>query len=132
MSVDGIGKGGPRAPGEVAETPPGEARGVERSGRAFEVGQSALVGQPAPAAPATPVEASAASEALEQLHRGQIGLEAYLDARVSDAVKHLERRLSPEELDFVRASLKDQLRTDPALVELVRRVTGGAVLEPER
>ena len=120
MSVDGIGKGGPRAPGGVPETTPGEARGLERPGRAFEVGRSA------------PVEGSVASEALQQLHRGQIGLEAYLDARVSDAVKHLERRLSPEELDFVRASLKDQLRTDPALVELVRRVTGGAVLEPER
>jgi hypothetical protein len=143
MSVDGIGKGGPRAPGEVAETTPSEARGIERPGRAFEVGQSAAaapanqvghsapVGQSASAAPAKPVE-GAASEALEQLHRGQIGLEAYLDARVSDAVKHLERRLSPEELDFVRASLKDQLRTDPALVELVRRVTGGAVLDPER
>lgn len=126
MSVDGIGKGGPRAPSEVAETTPNEARGVERPGRAFEAGRSA------PAAPAKPVEAAGASEALEQLRRGQIGLESYLDARVSDAVKHLERRLPPEELDFVRASLKDQLRTDPALVELVRRVTGGAVLEPER
>src|SRR5687768_3323343 len=61
MSVDGIGKGGPRAPGEVAETTPSEARGVERPGRAFEVGRSAPVGQSAAAAPAKPVEQSAAA-----------------------------------------------------------------------
>jgi hypothetical protein len=36
-------------------------------------------------------------------------------------------RLSPEQLEFVRAELRAALSTDPVLVELVRKTTGGAV-----
>ena len=37
---------------------------------------------------------------------------------------HLEGRLSPEQLEFVKEELRAQLQSDPVLIELVRRATG--------
>jgi hypothetical protein len=39
-------------------------------------------------------------------------------------VGHLEGRLSPEQLEFVKEELRAQLQSDPVLIELVRRATG--------
>ena|SRR5688572_28975731 len=63
-------------------------------------------------------------ELLEQVQRGEVGLDVYLDVRVSDAVGHLEGKLLPEQLEFVKEELREQLRSDPVLIELVRRATG--------
>ena len=51
-------------------------------------------------------------------------MDAYLDARVEEAVQHLADRLGADQLEFVKSSLREQLRTDPVLTELVRRATG--------
>ncbi len=70
------------------------------------------------------VERSGGAELLEQVQRGEIRLDAYLDVRVTDAVGHLDGKLSPEQLEFVKDELREQLRSDPVLIELVRRATG--------
>ena len=64
---------------------------------------------------------------LERLERGELGLDAYLDARVSEATRHLTDRLGPAQLELVRQTLRSELSADPVLVELVRRATGKTV-----
>jgi hypothetical protein len=68
--------------------------------------------------------APASSPLLERLRRGEIGLDEYLDDRTEHAMRHLRSTLSAEQLASVRATLREQLLTDPVLVELVRRATG--------
>ena len=109
MSVDGIGKRGGIAPGVAA---PGAG---PATGASFEVTA------PSPGAPSS----AAGSDAFVALERGEISVDQYLDARVETAVAPLLPRLSPEQLEFVRAELRSALETDPVLVELVRKTTGG-------
>ena len=114
MGIDGIGK----PPGSTL----GGVSGISgseppRAAEPFAVGQSA----PPAIAGATPVSA-----ALSSLQRGELSLDQYLDGRVSEATSHLAGKLSPEQFDFVRQSLREQLATDPVLVELVQRATGSA------
>jgi len=111
MSIDGIGKRGGIAPG--ASVP-----GAAPAAGSFEVGAAEAAGAP---------EAASGSDAFQALERGEISVDQYLDARVESAVAPLLSRLSPEQLEFVRAELRSALTTDPVLVELVRKTTSGAV-----
>ena len=102
MGIDGIGKPppiGPKSPPAAPSAPAGK----------FEVGAAA--------------QAQPTSE-LSRLERGEIGLDAYLDGKVTEATRHLADKLSPEQLAFVRQTLRSELTNDPVLVELVRRTTG--------
>ncbi|HTM44801.1 MAG TPA: hypothetical protein VL137_07595 [Polyangiaceae bacterium] len=109
MSIDGIGRSGPPPapePSEIGSKPltsVGDAAGTSAS------------------------ERTVGSEALAKLERGEIGLPQYLDATVAQAVQHLEGRLTPEQLGFLRTQLRAQLENDPVLVELVRRTTGAHI-----
>jgi hypothetical protein len=107
MPIDGIGKP-PSIP------PPGGA--TSTGGASAPRGDDFRVGTAAPT--------GVAQSDLGRLERGEIGLEAYLDARVGEATKHLEGRLARAELEFVRRTLRAELESDPVLVELVRRATG--------
>lgn len=110
MSIDGIGKRGGVAPGGPLPAPPAASGSFDLGG-----------------AQASTVAPSAASDAFAALERGEIGLEQYLDARVEGAVAPLLSRLSPDQLDFVRAELRSALESDPVLMELVRKTLGNAV-----
>ncbi len=110
MGIDGIGK----PPGAPPLEGPSGASGAAGTGASFRVEDTA---------PASSVQTSE----LEKLARGEISLDDYLDARVSEAVQHLEGRLNTEQLAFVRQTLRDELATDPVLVELVRQATGKTV-----
>src|SRR5512139_807579 len=110
MGVDGIGSGGGGRPIGGVGGDPGSVAGV-----AAEAARDA--------AGAPRAERPDGSVALGQLTRGEIDLDAYLDVRVSEAVRHLEGKLTEAQLDFVRSSLREQLATDPVLIELVRRTT---------
>jgi hypothetical protein len=112
MGIDGIGKPPGAGIGGV-----GGVTGKEgvRAAEPFKVDSSA------PASAGGKVSASLAS-----LQRGELSLDQYLDGRVSDATSHLAGKLSPEQLEFVKQSLRDQLSTDPVLVELVQRTTGSS------
>jgi hypothetical protein len=111
MSIDGVGK------------PPGGPPGIGGTGGIGKTGEGFHVDGPKAAA------STGGSEALGQLQRGEISVDQYLDTRVEQAVDHLKDKLSAEQLEFVRDSLREQLASDPVLVELVRRATGGAVAE---
>jgi len=113
MSIDGIGKRGGATPTAPV---PGAAANAPGS---FEVG--------APGGVSAPEADSGSSDAFAALERGEINVDQYLDARVEGAVAPLLSRLSPEQLEFVRAELRSALETDPVLVELVRKTTGGIV-----
>jgi hypothetical protein len=114
MGIDGIGKPPGANIGGV-----GGLQGTDapRPAEAFSIGAS-------PAAPAPP--ASRVSAALASLQRGELSLDQYLDGRVSEATQHLAGKISPDQLEFVKQSLREQLATDPVLVELVQRTTGSA------
>ena len=111
MSIDGVGK------------PPGGPPGIGGAGGIGKSGEEFRVGEPKAATGAQ------GSDALGQLQRGEISVEQYLETRVEQAVEHLQSKLSAEQLDFVKSSLREQLSADPMLAELVRRATGGAVAE---
>ncbi|HKY38347.1 MAG TPA: hypothetical protein VJN18_20530 [Polyangiaceae bacterium] len=111
MSIDGIGKRG--------VTPGASVPGASGSAGSFELG--------APEGTSAALPAGAPSDAFLALERGELSVEQYLDARVEGAVAPLLTRLSPEQLELVRAELRAALSTDPVLVELVRKATGGAV-----
>jgi hypothetical protein len=106
MSIDGIGRP-PRPPGDVGVNGPSPA-----------AGESFSVDRPQAATSAD------ASSPLAALERGEITVEQYLTARVDEAVAPFAERLAPEQLEFMRSSLRSALATDPVLVELVRRATG--------
>ena len=114
MSIDGIGK------------PPGaNIGGVSGIGGAEPPtrtsGESFSVDRGAAASPGSRVSAQ-----LSSLQRGELSLDQYLDSRVSEATQHLAGKVSPDQLEFVKQSLREQMATDPVLVELVQRTIGAA------
>ncbi|HET9929908.1 MAG TPA: hypothetical protein VFQ35_04440 [Polyangiaceae bacterium] len=113
MSIDGIGRppGGPGGAGGVGSL--GGAAKPTPGGESFQVQRSA-------AAP------SASSDPLSRLQSGEITVDQYLDARVDEAVAPLVSKLPAEALEHIRSSLREQLESDPTLVELVRRATSAA------
>ena len=112
MGIDGIGK------------PPGASIGSLGGVQSVEAPRGAEPFTLDRAAPASPGERISA--ALSSLQRGELSLDQYLDGRVTDATHHLVGKISPEQLDFVKQSLREQLATDPVLVELVQRTTGSS------
>jgi hypothetical protein len=112
MGIDGVGGPGGRSP--VGGPKPSESASPQ--GKAF---SDALESSGPEATPSV-----SKSEGLEQLERGEISFDQYLDLRAEQAVGHLAQRLDSEQLDFVKHTLREQLRTDPVLIELVKRATG--------
>lgn len=114
MSIDGIGK----PPG--SNIPPaggvGGVSGASRTAEPFKVGAEPLG--------TASTSGSKVSEALASLQRGEVSLDHYLDTRVNEATSHLQGKLNPDQLEFVKQSLREQMATDPVLVELVQRTTG--------
>jgi hypothetical protein len=112
MSIDGIGK------------PPGASIGGIGGAAGTEAAHATEPFKLEPSARAA--AGGQVSAALSSLQRGELSLDQYLDGRVSDAVSHLVGKLSPEQLEFVKQSLREQMATDPVLIELVQRTTGSA------
>lgn len=80
---------------------------------------SANRGAPAQAQDATPTP----SESLEKLKRGELSLGEYLDEAVENALAHVKGRVTADMLDNFRVTLRESLRTDPTLIEIVQRLT---------
>jgi hypothetical protein len=70
------------------------------------------------------VAARPESESLQKVKRGEMTLEEYLDERAEKALAHVKGKVADDILDGVRQTLREKLRTDPVLVEAVRRATG--------
>ncbi len=107
MGIDGIGK-----PPGAGIPPVGGPAGAGKVGETFRADKPAAV------------EGAGPSESLARLQRGEIGLDEYLDSSVAQATQALEGKLSAEQLEFVKTSLREQLSSDPVLVDLVRKATG--------
>lgn len=116
MSIDRIGKG-PRLP--PTTTPAAGSAGP--TARPFSVGGTGV---------ASATSTTGLSPA-EQVRRGDLSLDQYLDLRAQEATRHLEGRLGAADLQRIQQTLRDQLRTDPALQELVRAATGQRLPEDE-
>jgi len=112
MSIDRIGKGGGGPPVSGIDQPgASSSSGVSKSGAGFKV-QRAAAGE------------AVGLEPLERLRSGEITVSQYLDIKVEQATAHLDKRLGDEQLSFIRSSLREQLASDPMLVELVQSATG--------
>ena len=64
-----------------------------------------------------------ASAELDQLHRGELSLDRYLEARVDAATQHLRGRVSEERLDMVRDVVRKSLNSDPIAQKFIRHLT---------
>ncbi len=114
MAIDRIGKPPiSGTPGSVGA--PDSALGASKAEFALESPASAVGSQRAE---------SVDGGLLAQVQSGQITREQYLDLRVDDAVKHLSDKLSPENVDVIRTTLREQLSTDPLLIAMARRAVG--------
>jgi hypothetical protein len=113
MSIDRIGKGGAGvpAPGIGTTSPSSSASEVGGAPAEFKV-KKGDASEPISKPP------------LEQLRAGEISISKYLDIKVDEATSHLDRRLSGEQLSFVRDNLRQQLSNDPVLADLVKSTTG--------
>ncbi len=74
------------------------------------------------AASSTPV-AAVDSNLMHQLALGQVTQEQYLDMKAEQAVAHLVGRLPTDQIELIRATLRDQLSDDPMFARLLRQVT---------
>lgn len=131
MGIDRIGKGGGLPPtsglGDEAGT-----SGVKGTGATFELDRAGAIEGKAPqqASAVTGSSAVDASSPLGRLQRGEIDLDRYLDLKVEGATAKLQG-LSSDELSSIKEVLRDQMATDPQLVELVRSATGQLPKTPE-
>lgn len=64
------------------------------------------------------------SDAQRRLKAGEITLDEYLDYCTEQALERFRGKLSAEQLETLRETLRRQLMVDPVLVELVRQATG--------
>ena len=107
MSIDRIGKGsGVAGPASAA------GAGAASSKQVFEA--SGTKGA---------AEVSKVSLA-DRVRGGEIDMKTYLDARVEQATRHLEGRLSTPDIERVRGMLKTQMAEDPAVQEMIQAATG--------
>jgi len=64
------------------------------------------------------------SEMLCKLQRREITLDQYLDHIVKNTVAHLTGRISTEQLEYIQNLVREQIMTDPVVVQYVERATG--------
>ena len=126
MAIDRIGKGGALPP--TPET--GGAAGPTKAGGAatpFAVERSEKAGA---AAPTQSLPGAEAASPLARLRSGEVDVNGYVDLKVDEATKGLQGVPSAD-LAEIKSVLRDQLRTDPGLVDLVRSVAGKSPSTPE-
>jgi hypothetical protein len=128
MAIDRIGKGAGLPP-----TPEGQgtggAGGVGKTDATFKVDRSETnpaeragnVDATSPTSPASP---------LGRLRAGEVDVHGYIDLKVDQATSAL-KGLSTTELDEIKSVLRDQMKSDPGLADLVRTATGKMPTPPE-
>ena len=73
---------------------------------------------------AEPATEPAMSEFAARFERGELTVDEYLEALVSNAVALVDGKLPADRIEWLRGMLKDQLTSDPVLCERVRQATG--------
>jgi len=138
MAIDRIGKGAGLPP-----TPEGAGTGA--AGGAGKTDATFKVDRPDPTGATRDVsgvgasnQANAAERAgtvdptspLGRLRAGEVDVHGYIDLKVDQATSAL-KGLSATELDAIKGVLRDQMRSDPGLADLVRTATGKMPTPPE-
>jgi hypothetical protein len=126
MAIDRIGKGGgvPPTPETQGTGAANKAAGAERP---FSVEKPGASEQ---AQKAGAVDAASAASPLARLRAGAIDVHGYVDLKVEEATRNL-RGLAPSELDAIKKVLREQMASDPTLLDLVRAATGHTPSPPE-
>lgn len=115
MGIDRIGKGGaPPAP---------ELGSTEKATKTGAVDKPFSVERTKATTSASAVEGAQRSSPLAQLKAGQIDMDRYLDLRVDEATKALDK-MPASDLADVKKMLREQLASDPTLIDMVKRATG--------
>ena len=126
MAIDRIGKGVALPP--TPETGgPGGATKTGGPAAPFAVERSEKAG---PAAPTQDTQGTETTSPLARLRSGEVDVNGYVDLKVDEATKGLEG-VPAAELAEIKSVLRDQLRTDPGLADLVRTVAGKSPSPPE-
>jgi hypothetical protein len=73
---------------------------------------------------ASPASSIASNLSLERLRRGDMSLDEYLDEQVELAIGQLPFKLTHVRIAELRVALRETLRTDPVMTELIEQVTG--------
>ncbi|MCL2723211.1 MAG: hypothetical protein FWD69_02135 [Polyangiaceae bacterium] len=134
MGIDGIGKSGGLPP-----TPDMQGTGAVGSthapSKAFHVERGDATGaqatdKTAGTEHAGGVGAADTASPLARLRAGEIDVNGYVDLKIDQATSRL-KGLSPSKLEDIKSVLRDQMMTDPELVDLVHRATGQMPKPPE-
>jgi hypothetical protein len=64
------------------------------------------------------------SAPLDQLRRREITLDAYLDFRADESVKHLTQKLPASRVRMLRETARELLSSDPVLLRMLKGITG--------
>lgn len=128
MGIDRIGKGGglPQAPDAQGVKDAGAIKSTGAPTKTFEVDRSS----PKQVDRTHETSGVDPSSPLGRLRAGEIDVNGYVDLKVEQATANL-KGLSPTELADIKSALRDQLATDPGLVDLVKGATGQAPKLPE-
>lgn len=129
MAIDRIGKGGAPPQGPAAPETSG-------TGAAAPAGAPFKVDRPDPSTQASSteragnVERAGTPTPLERFRTGEVDVHGYIDLEVDKATSGLNG-LPAAELDEIKSVLRDQMRSDPGLADLIRTATGKMPTPPE-
>jgi len=123
MGIDRIGKGGAPPAAPAPET-------AQKSGavdKPFSVEKTDAAHK---ASHAGAIHGSAAPSPLARLRAGEIDVNAYVDLKVDEATKSVQG-LPPADLADLKKILREQIATDPGLIDLVKQSAGSTPSEPQ-
>ncbi len=123
MAIDRIGKG-------AGLPSTSEVSGVSGPSHAAKTDAVFKVERPLATSHATHVDGAAGLTSLERFQAGEVDVNGFVDLEVDKATSAL-KGLHSSELDEIRSLLRDQMRSDPGLQDLVRAATGAAPTPPE-
>jgi hypothetical protein len=64
-------------------------------------------------------------ELVTKLRSGELDREGFYNALVERSLSHLRNRVTPECLEIVRERMREEVETNPVLVEMVRQAVAG-------
>src|SRR5687767_4796849 len=131
MGIDGVGKGGGVPPAPPAPTGAERVDGPGAAPRPFHAERALPVEDPHAAGHVgVPDAASLTKSPLARLRSGEVDVEGYLDLKVDEATASLAS-MPEADLAEIKRVLREQLATDPGLVDLVRNATGHVPNSPD-
>lgn len=125
MAIDRIGKGAGLTPTPETQGT-GGAAGAKKTDATFKVDRP----EAARAGNVDATSATSPTSPLGRLRAGEVDVHGYIDLKVDQATSGLNG-LSAAELDEIKSVLRDQMKSDPGLADLVRTATGKMPTPPE-